>query len=97
MKTPEIGMGLTYSIGSDAYPATVTKVSESGKTIWFQDDDYKRTDKNGLSESQEYEYSRNTSNRTQKATLRSDGSFKISKSQFTIHLGTRNAYRDPHF
>lgn len=33
---PEIGTPATYYIGSDSYPAVVTAVSPSGKTIWIR-------------------------------------------------------------
>jgi hypothetical protein len=37
---PEVGMGATIYAGSDAYPATVARVSKSGKTIWVQHDEH---------------------------------------------------------
>jgi hypothetical protein len=37
--TPEVGMGATIYAGSDSYPATVTRVSPSGKTIWVTKDE----------------------------------------------------------
>jgi hypothetical protein len=36
--TPEVGMGATIYAGSDSYPATVSRVSPSGKTIWVKKD-----------------------------------------------------------
>lgn len=33
-KLPHVGEPATYYIGSDQYAAEVTRVSESGKTIW---------------------------------------------------------------
>ena len=34
--TPEVGMGATLVYPSDRYPVVITRVSESGKTFWFQ-------------------------------------------------------------
>lgn len=36
--TPEVGMGATIHSGSDSYPATVSRVSANGKTIWVKKD-----------------------------------------------------------
>lgn len=36
---PVAGMGCSYGAGSDSYPATVTRVSESGKTLWMRHDE----------------------------------------------------------
>lgn len=59
---PKVGMGATLLSWSDRSPATVVEVFKQGKYVYVgvQGDNYKRTDKNGLSECQEYEYTRNT-------------------------------------
>lgn len=36
--TPEVGMGATLHYGSDSYPATVSRVSANGKTLWVKKD-----------------------------------------------------------
>jgi hypothetical protein len=35
---PEAGMGATIYAGSDSYPATVSRVSANGKTLWVKRD-----------------------------------------------------------
>ena len=35
----KIGDGISFSVGSDVKAGTVTRVSASGKTVWFQEDD----------------------------------------------------------
>lgn len=35
---PEVGMGATIYAGSDSYPATVSRVSKNGKTLWVKQD-----------------------------------------------------------
>lgn len=35
---PEVGMGVTYGVGSDRYAGTIHSVSDDGKTFWFTDD-----------------------------------------------------------
>lgn len=60
---PFEGMGATLLGWTDRYPATVVQVckNKAGEVIEIavQEDDAKRIDENGMSECQEYEYSRN--------------------------------------
>lgn len=51
--TPEVGMGATILLWTDRHAATV--IGWDGKTVLLQEDDVKRTDNNGMSESQTYE------------------------------------------
>jgi len=59
--TPTVGMGVTMLSYTDRHPGTIIKVEKSGKglIVTVQADDAKRIDDNGLSESQEYEYTPN--------------------------------------
>ena len=54
----KVGMGVTFLSWTDRNPGTIFRVMKVGKAtiIECRDDDYKRIDKNGMSESQEYEY-----------------------------------------
>jgi len=56
---PEVGMAATILGWTDRHPATVVRVSPSGKTCWVRECIAKRTDSHGMSEVQEYEYSEN--------------------------------------
>ena len=60
-KMPEAGDPATILMWSDRNPATVVEVFKKGKFDYFviQEDFYKRIDKNGFSETQEYEYAPN--------------------------------------
>lgn len=91
---PEVGMGVTVSVGSDRYPGTIIQVTQNGKRIVFQYDDYKRTDNNGMSESQTYEFTPNPNGKTEIATLRKDGRFRITGGKTPVWVGTRDAYYD---
>src|SRR5688572_24121166 len=58
---PVVGMGATVLCWTDRHAATITKVETrpgklGGVFITVQRDRAKRTDKNGFSESQQYEY-----------------------------------------
>lgn len=54
---PTIGMGATECLWSDRHAVTIVEVTK--KYIVTQRDEAKRTDKNGMSESQEYEFTPN--------------------------------------
>ena len=55
MPKPEIGMGVTELMWSDRYPYEVIEVI-SEKKIRIRELGYKRTDKNGISECQDYRF-----------------------------------------
>lgn len=55
-ETVKVGDGVTWGVGSDRYAATVTRVSASGKTIWFTDDEYRAAEGHQYYGSQKYEY-----------------------------------------
>lgn len=57
--TPEVGMGVTEIMYSDRHPYTVVQVI-SDKRIVVQADNFKRTDENGCSENQTYNYTPDT-------------------------------------
>jgi hypothetical protein len=33
-----VGMGLTFLWGADSYAATITRISDEGRSIWFRQD-----------------------------------------------------------
>jgi hypothetical protein len=53
---PEVGMGATQLMYTDRLPFTITRVSDSGKTFWAKEDVATRTDSNGISECQSWEF-----------------------------------------
>lgn len=91
--TPEVGMGATMLGYSDRHAATVVEVL-SPKKIAIQQDTAKRTDKNGMSESQEYEYSPNPNGSRITVTLRKDGRWRIEKDTMVVSIGHRDEYYD---
>lgn len=58
---PEVGMGATVLCYTDRRAATVTGIQRSGKSmiVTVRQDDAKRTDGNGMSEDQSYEFTAN--------------------------------------
>jgi len=94
MIDPEIGMGVTISVGSDRYPGTIIDVSPSKKKITFQHDSYKRIDSNGMSELQEYEYHQDPNGSIEQASLRKNGRWMIVHGKTPVSIGVRNHYHD---
>lgn len=83
---PFAGMPATYCIGSDQYPATITRVSPSGATIWYRHDGQR----GGLFLPAERE--------EHKATLRKDGTYRpAGRPCGYLSLGERSSYQDPSF
>lgn len=56
----KVGDGATIAYFSDREPCTIIGIDPQGKWIKVQEDNWVRTDNNGMSDIQEYEYSRNT-------------------------------------
>jgi len=87
---PEIGMGATICAWSDRSPATIIKITKS--QVHVQCDDYKRIDKNGMSEIQEYEYKTNPDNSVIVFRMTKNG--LRSKSGYYLSVGRRERYYD---
>ena len=95
---PVVGMGATILMWSDRHAATVVEVSADKKRVVIQRDNAKRTDKNGMSESQTYEFTPDPEARRETYTLRKNGAWVIKggglKNGGRIKLGARSEYRD---
>jgi hypothetical protein len=89
---PEVGMGATELMHSDREPYTIVEI-KSANRILVQRDDYKRIDNNGMSESQQYEYTPN-----QKASkvelIKTKYGWKQFKGSTRYAIGYRNRYYD---
>lgn len=88
---PEVGMGATVIHWTDRSPATITRVSKSGKIIWIRMDNFKRTDKNGMSEMQTYRYTRGDGPEI-RVTLCKDGQWRRKGEK--VGIGRREKYHD---
>lgn len=91
---PTIGMGVTIQYHSDREAGTIIQVTQNGRRIVIQEDSATRTDSNGMSESQTYEFSPNPEGTTHIATLRKDGTYRLQGSKERVYLGTRDKYYD---
>jgi hypothetical protein len=94
---PTVGMGATINFYSDSKAATVIQVSSRGNRIVLQQDKAIRVDNNGVSESQSYNYERDSDGSLYFATRRKDGRYRLvgsAKSGRAINLGVRREYYD---
>lgn len=96
MSVPTVGMGATMLCWSDRHAATIVEVSKSGKKVGIVQDIATRTDKNGMSESQEYDFTPGTGSpiyytlRKNGAWVREGDSMRGSR----IVIGDRSEYHD---
>jgi hypothetical protein len=94
---PEVGMGGTMLHWSDRTPVTVVEVSRTGHKLVVQEDTATRTDSNGMSEAQSYEYERNPNGALTEFTRRKDGSYRVKGGNERLMLGHRDKYHDYSF
>lgn len=92
---PKVGDGATELCWTDRHPYTIVAISASGKTVTVRRDVAKRIDSNGMSESQEYEYSRDPNGSLVKLRQGKDGAWKHKGRYF--RLGEREEYYDHSF
>lgn len=94
---PEVGMGATEIIGTDRTPYTVIEVL-SPRKIRVQADFYKRTDANGMSDFQTYEYAPNIEGVIETLTKRKDGNWRVMGTDDSLfRIGYRRKYYDYSF
>ena len=96
-KMPVCGDYATHFVGSDRYPYEVVYVSKSGKMVHLRPLNYRRIDDNGLSETQEYEYTQTEGGATMKATMHKDGKYHAVGTSGVVTLNGARAYFDPSF
>lgn len=104
---PVVGMGATILRWTDRSPATIVHVFKIGSAVAIdvQEDRYKRTDNNGMSESQTYEFTPNPDG--YRATYRQSGKGMWEEVRFNpdtkrwsktggngLRIGERDAYHD---
>lgn len=95
---PEVGMGATILMYSDRHAATIVEVNASKTRVGIQRDDAKRVDDNGMSDSQHYEFTPDTSAPVEYYTLRKNGKWvRVGQPQSSgaqIGVGYRSEYYD---
>jgi hypothetical protein len=103
--TPEVGMGATIIMYSDRHAATIVRIKLGGsmgnptvKRVQIQEDRSIRTDANGMCDSQDYRYERNTMSPLRWFSLRKNGRYveegSDMKNGTSILIGERDSYHD---
>ena len=95
--TPKIGMGCTEHLFTDSHACTITKISPSGKTIWYRRDKASIIEGSAQDGSAKYAYKFDGNAIDEKATLRKDGRYRATGTNYLIQLNCRHEYYDPHF
>jgi hypothetical protein len=94
---PQVGDGATVLAYSDRHPATITEIRKtpSGKrVVTVQEDNAERLDSNGMSECQEYRFSRNAEGRTYTFFEDKHGRFTERGKGCSLRIGERSKYHD---
>lgn len=91
---PEVGMGATHLMYTDRHPYTIIKVCTPRK-IMVQADKAIRTDNNGMSDSQSYDFEPNPEGTVKTLRLTKKGWTTPHGEKFSI--GHRSAYHDYSF
>lgn len=103
---PVVGMGVTFLHWTDRSPGTIFRVFTVGKTQYIEcrADDYKRTDKNGMSEEQEYRFTTKVNggrsyyrigrNGLWEAVKQNEAGRWVKSGGAGLRIGDRDAYHD---
>ena len=91
--TPTVGMGATEVCWTDRRPYTVVEV-KSERRVVVKQDNWTRTDTNGMSDAQTYAFEPNPDASPVMLSLRKDGKWKMVGNGQVFLLGTRQMYRD---
>lgn len=91
----EVGMGATRGVGSDCYPYHVSRISDSGKTVWIQAADYTPAEGHDHFGSQKYIVTPNP-NAPEERVSKTKYGWKTTYGSL-IRFGYARVYKDPHF
>lgn len=91
--TPTVGMGATEVRWTDRRPYTVVEV-KSDRRVVVKQDNWTRTDTNGMSDAQTYTFEPNPDASPVVLSLRKDGKWKMVGDTQVFVLGTRQMYYD---
>lgn len=93
---PTVGMGVTFLMWTDRHAGTIVEVGKG--TVVVQRDKPVRTDSNGMSESQSYEFEPQPDAKKEVFTLRKNGAWVLKgdamKNGQRIAIGYREEYYD---
>lgn len=98
-KVPAVGMGCTIHYYSDAEPATVVRISKSGKTCWIRKNETEADPSKGeiCIGHQNWLIKKKFTSSEIRVSLRSDGRWRCSGSDLYVELGRQYKYYDWEF
>lgn len=93
-----VGMPCSFNVGSDIYPAFVSRISDSGKTVWIKRANYTPDLENGYDyfSNQKYIIAPNDDAPEERVTKRKTGRWHLNDYS-RIGFGHARHYQDPHF
>jgi len=94
--TPEVGMGVTFLYYTDRSAGTIVRVISDRKIV-VKADRAIRTDKNGMSDCQNYIFEVAEDANEIVVTKRKNGKWQVSKGGPVVSLGHRSHYHDYSF
>lgn len=92
------GMPCTFNVGSDLYPAHVSRISESGKSVWIKRAHFTADKENGHDYfgNQKWIITPEPKSQEQRVTKRKNGKWKIAGNDYMgVGFGSARAYQDP--
>jgi hypothetical protein len=94
---PEVGMGATVLMWTDRKAATIIAVSPSGTRIKVREDLATRSDDNGMSDAQSYDYAPNPEGAVTEFSLRDNGRWIRKGEPMRSGQALLVGQRDHHF
>lgn len=94
---PFVGMGATEICWTDRHAYSVIEVSKNGRRVKAQRNKVTRTDTNGMSESQAYQFEPDPTATVLTLSLRKDGRWRRVADTQLFALGHRSEYHDYSF
>lgn len=91
-----VGMPCSHSGYSDIYPAHVSRISDSGKTVWIKNALYKPAEDYHYLENQNNIITPNPNAPEHAVRKNKDGNWKMNKYTY-VTFGFARHYHDPHF
>lgn len=96
-EVPTVGAGCTVCFYTDRHAATVIDVSATGYKVTVREDKATRTDTNGMSECQNYEYTPDPEGAVHVFFRNSKGTYGSRKGGKRLSVGNRSHYFDYSF
>lgn len=93
-----VGMPCTYSVGSDSYPAFVSRISDTGKSVWIKAAEYTPDNENGYDYFSNQVYIITPNDQADEERVTKNKWDRWNKvNGYGVYFGVASAHQDPHF